>query len=164
MAQRFTVSVPDEMAEKIEKYREEISPSAIFQKAIEAEISRKENLGLLLQRERPTIDDIVQRLKKEKDEIENISYTIGFRTGIEWSASASYEELSYVITNKDTVFRNAIYEEGDGSSYSFDLYLFFSGHFKDLSSDERKMAWFAGWFDSLTNIWDQTQKEEDPPF
>jgi len=42
MAQRFTVSVPDSLAERIEVYKDRISPSQLFQDAISRRISELE--------------------------------------------------------------------------------------------------------------------------
>ncbi len=96
MAKKITVSVPDELHQKMTEWRESFNFSKIFQKAVSSMIQRKEEFQTRL---RSNIDmaAIADRLRREKLESQSESSELGKKEGVTWARSAHYEELQYAL-------------------------------------------------------------------
>jgi hypothetical protein len=111
MVKRYSVSVSDELGEKINRW--EISPSEVFQKAMESVISEKEKFINRLRGDE-TMDQIIERLRAEMVKIDGIFYTNGKNTGLEWAKVADYGTLRYAaelfepINNQENYVSDAI--------------------------------------------------------
>lgn len=96
MAKKVTISVPDELHAKMEKWRASFNFSGIFQKAVSGVIQKKEELEKRV-REELDISDVVERLRMEKTEFVDRYRDIGKRAGLEWSKMARYPEILYAL-------------------------------------------------------------------
>jgi len=96
MAKKITISVPDDLYEKMTEWKSSFNFSKVFQNAISGMIQKKEDLTSKLRSE---IDftSIVDRLKKEKIDYEFNFAEWGKKDGIEWCKTAHYEELQYAL-------------------------------------------------------------------
>jgi hypothetical protein len=107
MVKKFNLSVPDELAEKIEERRAELGNlSSIFQEAVGKIITQKEEFEARLKGD-DDMEAIVARLKKEKLEITREYYDRGLEDGLAWAKAASYQDLMNVI-NTDFVAPNGV--------------------------------------------------------
>ena len=97
MSKKITVSVPDDLHQKMTEWRESFNFSKIFQKAVSTMIQRKEEFQKRL---RSNIDmaAIAERLRREKQESQTESSELGKKEGVKWARSAHYKELKYALT------------------------------------------------------------------
>ena len=167
MVKRFTVSVPDELAEKIDKWKQEISPSAMFQRAMEEAIEEKEGFAKRIT-EYETMPEIIERLKREKAEGEKRYYYDGQEAGLAWAKAAPYFKLKYVAQLPEGHLKYP----GETRTKAFDAcrddYLgdYFSERFSDdplMCPDDKKSEvenisgeaeeWLKGWFTAVDAFW-----------
>ena len=96
MAKRVTISVPDELHEKMNQWRASFNFSKIFQRAVSTMIQKREAFQ---EQVRGSLDltAIVTRLRKEKQEIESDYSETGRREGLAWSRWAHYREIQYAL-------------------------------------------------------------------
>jgi hypothetical protein len=109
MARRVTVSIPDMLYEKLEKWRESFNLSKMFQDAVMEAIQRKEDFQKRI-REDLDLHAIVERLRQEKARSEGNFFESGRRDGLLWARSAHYDELMYAVawTDLDNAARDRI--------------------------------------------------------
>jgi len=96
MTKKITISIPDELHEKMDQWREAFNFSKIFQDTISEAIKKKENFKKRL-KEVTTMEQVIERLKKERNEADKSYSEKGKEDGLEWAKVASYEELLYAI-------------------------------------------------------------------
>lgn len=94
MAKKVTVSIPDMLHEKMEKWRESFNLSKMFQDAVTEAIQKKEELQKRI-REDLDLNQIVERLRNEKMQSEGNYYEMGKLDGVQWAKAAHYEDLIY---------------------------------------------------------------------
>ncbi|MDY6903867.1 MAG: hypothetical protein SWH61_04200 [Thermodesulfobacteriota bacterium] len=96
MAKKITISVPEDLYEKMTKWRHSLNFSNVFQKAISAMIQKKEDFQTRLQDE---LDQsaIIERLRNEKAESENNYFDLGKKDGLKWAKNAHYDDLQYAL-------------------------------------------------------------------
>jgi Arc/MetJ-type ribon-helix-helix transcriptional regulator len=100
MAKRVTVSIPDMLHEKMEKWRESFNLSKMFQDAVMEAIQKKEDFQKRI-REDLDLQDIIGRLRQEKARSEGDSFESGRQDGLLWARSAHYDDLMYAVTWTD---------------------------------------------------------------
>jgi hypothetical protein len=96
MAKKITISVSDELHEKMKEWKSALNFSKVFQNAVSGMILKKEALKNRLMEE-IDLASIVDRLKKEKLEFETNIVEKGKNDGLEWSKTAHYRELQYAL-------------------------------------------------------------------
>lgn len=96
MAKKVTVSIPDMLHEKMEKWRESFNLSKMFQDAVTEAIQKKEDLQKRI-REDLDLSQIVERLRNEKMQSEGNYYEAGKQDGVSWAKSAHYDDLMYAL-------------------------------------------------------------------
>lgn len=94
MAKKVTVSIPDMLHEKMEKWRESFNLSKMFQDAVTDAIQKKEELQKRI-REDLDLNQIVERLRQEKMHSEGKYQETGKIDGVRWARAAHYEDLMY---------------------------------------------------------------------
>ena len=154
MSKKITVSVPDDLHQKMTEWRESFNFSGIFQKAVSTMIQRKEEFQ---KRMRSNIDmaAIAERLRREKLESQTESSELGKREGVKWARSAHYKELQYALhwLPEEDPRRNEIL--GD---YFNDLFAA-NSELQRLATDgngesgEFIRSFLAGWKEGLEAFW-----------
>lgn len=96
MAKRVTVSIPDMLHEKMEKWRESFNLSKMFQDAVADAIQKKEDFQKRIKQDLE-MGEIIERLKREKAHSERNYYDKGREDGFVWARSASYDDLIYAL-------------------------------------------------------------------
>lgn len=94
MAKKVTVSIPDMLHEKMEKWRESFNLSKMFQEAVSEAIQKKEELQKRI-REDLDLNQIIERLRTEKMHSEGNFFETGRKDGVRWAKAAHYEDLLY---------------------------------------------------------------------
>lgn len=96
MARKITISVPEDLYEKMSKWRHTLNFSNVFQRAVSSMIQKKEDFQSRLQEE---LDQsaVIERLRREKAESENNYFDIGKRDGLRWAKNVHYDDLQYAL-------------------------------------------------------------------
>jgi len=97
MTQRITLSIPDMLHEKMEKWRQSFNLSKMFQEALAEAIHKKEEFQKRFQQE-SDIPEIIERLRAEKLQSEGNYSENGRAEGLQWARSAHYEDLIYAAS------------------------------------------------------------------
>jgi len=156
MAKKITVSVPDDLHQKMTEWRESFNFSKIFQKAVSSMIQRKEEFQTRL---RSNIDmaAIADRLRREKLESQSESSELGKKEGVIWARSAHYEELQYAL--KWLPEKNPRRNEVMGDYFSR---LFASNRELQLTVSENSAGpsefvrtFLAGWKEGVDAFWNE---------
>jgi hypothetical protein len=100
MAKKVTISIPDMLHEKLEKWRESFNLSKMFQEAVSEAIQRKEDFQKRI-REDLDLGQIIDRLRREKLQSEGNYLETGKKDGILWAKSAHYDHLCYALAWSD---------------------------------------------------------------
>ncbi|MCE5210529.1 MAG: hypothetical protein LLG40_03130 [Deltaproteobacteria bacterium] len=121
MAKKITISVPDELYEKMTEWKSSLNFSKVFQNAISGMIQKKEALTSKIRNE-IDFSSIVDRLKKEKIDYEFNIIECGKKDGLEWCKTAHYRELQYALAG--SLYKNPDQDEelGDYFSDMFEKY------------------------------------------
>jgi|APSaa5957512622_1039677.scaffolds.fasta_scaffold111566_1 hypothetical protein len=99
MGKRTTISIPDDLHQDMQAWKNEINFSKEFQKMVRRLIDKKKRKSEEL-RDGINIDEAIKRLQEQKKESE-ISYTeFGETEGYQWASDADYDELMEVLTWK----------------------------------------------------------------
>lgn len=96
MSKKVTLSVPDELYEKMKAWKSSMNFSQVFQSAISGMLRKKEELASKI-KEEMDLSAIIERLKKEKIEHEFNLLELGKQDGLEWSKTAHYRELQFAL-------------------------------------------------------------------
>ena len=94
MAKRLNISIPDDIHEKLQGFKNTINVSKICQEALAKEIREKR---ILL--ENPDTQTIIERLKNEKGNIETFIKKKSREDALEWVKTASYQNIIFVVTS-----------------------------------------------------------------
>jgi hypothetical protein len=98
MSKKVTISVPDELHEKMEKWRGDFNFSKVFQDAVSDLIQKKEDFKNRMKGEKQEMTEIIESLKQEKKEADEQWYETGKKDGLEFAKSADYKTLQYART------------------------------------------------------------------
>jgi len=96
MAKKVTISIPDMLHEKLEKWRESFNLSKMFQDAVSEAIQKKEEFQKRI-REDLDLGQVVERLRREKMQSEGNYFESGKKDGIQWAKTAHYDHLQYAL-------------------------------------------------------------------
>jgi hypothetical protein len=152
MTKKVTLSVPDELHEKMDKWRASINFSKVFQKTINSIISKKEDFDKRLA-EDADFFNILTRLKKEKEDLEEKYKQIGKKLGLEWSKAAHYSDLIYAL--KLNTKTDPTKDERLGTYFkeiiSKDPYLKTKKIIDEKNNDISRLI--SGWKESVNEFW-----------
>lgn len=102
MSKNITVSLPDELFERVQAVKESINVSGICQAALEKEIEKQE----LLKKGKQM--STIERLKKQKEQYDQQYFDEGKSDGIKDAEDMDYAEL-LGITCEDNIYQTEIY-------------------------------------------------------
>jgi hypothetical protein len=86
---RLTVSVPQALHDRLDRWRDNINISRICQEALERELRRLEELP----GDAVALGDMVRRLSKEKADGDRQWFSQGVADGMTWARGAGYVDL-----------------------------------------------------------------------
>ena len=156
MAKKVTVSIPDLLHEKMEKWRRSFNLSKMLQDAIAEAIQRKEDFQKRIQGDLD-LCEIIDRLKREKEHSEGNFFATGRLDGIAWAKTAHYEDIQYALG----------WEDLDNAAKDNVLGLYFAekiGKIKRKDArlegiDEYVRVYLAGWKKGLSEFWDEVKEK-----
>jgi len=151
-----TVSIPDMLHEKMEKWRESFNLSKMFQDAVMEAIQKKEDFQKRI-REDLDLQGIIERLRSEKARSEGNFYDSGRRDGLLWARLAHYDDLRYALdwddvdnALKDEVLGSFFQEKSRGNSL-------LEGRPEGPSESFR--VYLRGWKSGLEQFWSEIREK-----
>ena len=156
MTKKVTVSIPDMLHEKMEKWRESFNLSKIFQDAVAEAIQKKEEFQKRI-REDLDLHEIIERLRSEKARSEGNFFDLGKRDGLMWARLAHYDDLIYALDWDD--FGNAVKDSVLGD--------YFQEMIKDNTLLESRLdgggvsflAYMKGWKNGVELFWSEVREK-----
>lgn len=163
MAKKVTISVPDQLHEKMEKWRKSFNFSRIFQKAIGEAIRKKEEFRKRLGGDE-TMERIIERLRKEKEEESAIYYEEGREYGIEWAKASHYVSLKVAVewdphsgdAPDDEDIRDQLdlaITEDENRRFDTDEW----HYHRWMTTDSAIKNYLIGWHDGVVEFWNEVK-------
>ena len=170
MSVRFSISVPDDLAERLEKFKSSVNISQVCQSCLAAYCDRQD--ALLRQSNDDTQDDeIIARWTEERAEDRTAAFTLGYEAGVDFVKTAPYSDVLYAINHlENSLSLSKTY----GNSYAglpiSDLFQntilgeFFGHHDIEIGTefyDDVEVlsyagaSWLEGWFDGATKTFER---------
>lgn len=159
MAKKVTISVPDELYERMKEWRSTMNFSQVFQRSISSMIRHKEALRQKIHDELD-LSSVVDRLKREKAEFEAGFVEEGKRAGLEWSRTAHYRELQYALGW--TPGKNPLADEHLGDYFSQVLKkhserFATTGRMAQKRIQEFTATYLSGWKEGVESFWNEVK-------
>jgi len=151
MAKKVTVSIPDMLYEKMERWRRSFNLSKMFQDAVAEAIQKKEDFQRRIQ-EDLDLGDVIDRLRKEKAQSEGDFYNTGKRDGVLWGKSAGYDDILYALSWDD--FNTAHRDSVLGSYFSDKIEGSGRMAIEDDTPNEFVRMYMEGWKKGLSDFWE----------
>ena len=160
MAQKITISVSDSLFERLQAVKESIAISRICQEVIDREVAIQELL-----RKGNDMEQVIERLKKEKEQYGEQYRQMGREHGIEDAKKLSYDELISLANTQ------RIYECQPGLD-DYDPQIVYGNEcWQGWLEDEIKNldeyqnggfdmdAYVGGWLEGVVNQWEEIKGE-----
>jgi hypothetical protein len=159
MARKITISVPDDLYEKMTEWKSSLNFSKVFQNAISVMIQKKETLTSKIRNE-IDFSSVVARLKKEKIYYEfNISEW-GKKDGLEWCKTAHFRELQYALAWVPYINPDRDDELGDYFSHMFKKYkkrITATGKKAQDCVNDFSEKYLKGWKEGVDLFWNEVK-------
>jgi len=156
---KITISVPDDLYEKMKEWKSSLNFSKVFQNAVSLMIQRKEELTYRIKKEMD-FSAVVDRLKKEKMDLEFNFTEWGKNDGLEWCKTAHYQELQYALALAS--YEDVVQDEELGGYFSE----MFEKYKKQLTSSGKKAQdalndfserYLRGWKEGVELFWNEVK-------
>jgi hypothetical protein len=156
MTKKVTVSIPDLLHEKMEKWRRSFNLSRMLQDAIMEAIQRKEDFQKRIQ-EDLDLFEIIDRLKREKERSEGNYFDTGRHDGMAWAKTAHYDDIQYALS----------WEDLDGAARDKVLGEYFAERINMIKRmdirlegiDEYVSLYLKGWKKGLDEFWEEVKQK-----
>ncbi|MGH8916375.1 MAG: hypothetical protein ACRDZM_17895 [Acidimicrobiia bacterium] len=133
---RLTVSIPQDLHNRLENWRDRLNISKVCQEALERELRRLEELP----EDAKALGNLVERLSHEKADGERQWFSQGVSDGMTWARGASYVDLKAAAdTTGPTPSVSSAIEDGKSS------------HSDVVGFDED--SYVAGWRFAAGEVW-----------
>ncbi|MCK6461851.1 MAG: hypothetical protein L6Q95_18380 [Planctomycetes bacterium] len=98
MATRLNITIPDELFERLEAYRDRMNISAVCASALETELVTMAKLAKI---KRKDLQDAVERLRKERESAADTSRQQGLGDGVEMTkgGSVGYRKIKWFVAD-----------------------------------------------------------------
>lgn len=104
MTVNITISVPDDLHREMQEWKDSFNYSKFFQNAIRKAIQQKKEFSKRLKGEGESMNEIIERLKKEKTKDIDLYFEYGKKEGVKWAKAASYHSLKLVVGTEGNEF------------------------------------------------------------
>ena len=161
MVKRTTISVPDKLYKKMDKWRNSINFSKEFQNHISKLIEKKEELEEIGDIE---MQEIIERLREQKMAVTEpvVDYTeMGYEDGFKWAKQAGYDDIQDVL-KWDPAEKSYPSTDHDGFVDYFQMVIIEDElmDFEDWNYDrpnEYISDWMNGWKDGVEAFWNKVK-------
>jgi post-segregation antitoxin (ccd killing protein) len=166
MAQRTTITVPDELFKRLQKVKKDFNLSGICQKAIEREIYRQE-----LTKRDQTMQTAIERLRAEKDQHDQRYERDGFTEGCkDAKQEISYDEFLNLFAKAKECAKVQRSRHRDSTQDKLSGHDFCSvvqasmlwkwlgkyvAELKKSNSDFNEDKYLEGWFKGVESVWEK---------
>jgi len=161
MAPRFTVSIPEDLQEKMQEWKDSFNYSAIFQEAVRKAIERKENFQEKMKGGDPDMEQVIERLRKEKEGSEEYWFEAGKDEGLSFGKHSHYDEIQIVLgtENLDVVMRELTEHDEYFWADTFNKLRAKLGidDSMDLEDDSRFEKWERGFLMAVQEFWNEVK-------
>ena len=166
MSHRITIAVPDALFERLQAVKHNFNISSICQEALEMAITHEE-----LKQQAQGQDNLVERLRAEKNVLLNKVRQEGFELGIRSSSKLSYqdyrhfERVSPLADSLDEDVLDYLWSFLDLKQYPEQARLHDPDFAELLEVDPQSRITFAqGWLEGVLSIWEaiKTQVDTNP--
>lgn len=156
MAKKVTISIPDMLHEKLEKWRESFNLSKMFQDAVSEAIQKKEDFQKRI-REDLDLGQTVERLRKEKMQSEGNYFESGKNDGILWAKTAHYDDLQYALHWND--LENATKDKilGDYFCHIHASNRLFTSN--TYCNSDYFLTYLQGWKQGIEQFWEEIREK-----
>jgi len=157
MSQRINISVPDELYEKIQDFKDLLNISKLCQNAILKAVKLEE----LRDQTGGEIDKLAVSFNKEREEYGQKFKEEGFKDGTRDAFSCDFQWMYTIWTHRDAETPEKLYEmgatkettekvENEKLDTDLDFFICFD-HVKDL--------YFKGWLEGFLDVWDRVAQK-----
>ncbi|KQC08949.1 MAG: hypothetical protein APR62_03705 [Smithella sp. SDB] len=159
MARKITISVPDDLYERMTPWKSSLNFSKVFQNAISGMIQKKEALTSKIRKD-VDLASVVDRLKKEKIDYELNVTEWGKKDGLEWCKTAHYRELQYALAWAPYKNPDQDEELGDYFSHMFEKYkkrIMATGKKAQHRLSDFSEKYLKGWKEGVELFWNEVK-------
>lgn len=122
MVSRVNISIPDELDEELKNYKDELPDkvSAICQRALMSEIQKIKNDNIVLEQMKndPSLLEIINRLKEERDSIKKSVVKLAKQDASGWIKTISFSKLFSIYGETLTKIKTNEPVEGEFDTYN----------------------------------------------
>lgn len=163
MVKKVTLSVPDELFDKMQKWKRSFNFSGIFQRAITQAIENKENYRERIER-KISMTELIERLREEKMENDAIWLDVGREEGEGWIQNAHYDEIKIVInTPGSEIPKQELMQHNDWQVDYFNslmresfIHVMEGEEIYDFDYDGKEYELFErGWKEAVVDLWEE---------
>ena len=161
MSHKVTISVPDELHKKMQKWRHLFKPSKVFQESMTYLIEKKENF-LKRVKEGEDMAATIKRLKKQKAAFEGKIEDRGRDEGIRFAKIADYEVLLEALKDLTMIDNGTEYL----ATKSLEGYFTEAaeGEGIEMFGEQRQITpefsqWLNGWKQGVEAFWDEIKSK-----
>lgn len=157
MSQRINISVPDNLYEKMQAYKDRLNVSRLCQNAIQRAVKIED----LRDQTSEKVDKLVISFEKEREEYGQAFHDEGFRDGTRDAFKCDFQWMYTIWTHRDAESPEKLFEMGSTQTTmvkieneqletNLDFFLCFD-HVKDL--------YFKGWLEGFLDVWERVSQK-----
>jgi hypothetical protein len=157
MSQRINISVPDDLYQKMQSFKDSLNVSKICQDAIRREIMLKE----LREETVSDIDKLAASFQKERKVYGHGFWEEGFKDGTKDAFKTDFQWMYTIWTHRDAESDDKLFEMGaskettekvQNEEFETDLGFFIDfDHIADL--------YYSGWVEGFLDVWGRVSKK-----
>lgn len=146
MAQRINITIPDGLFDRLQKVKSHFNISGVCREAIEREVVCLE----FRIKETNDMNEIIDRLKQEKEKYDARYVNDGYVAGLEDAKNMSYEELAEIINSGNKFNDTDVWDSFQADAVS------------DLQSEDPVFdlgSYSEGWFNGVNEFWGKVRSK-----
>ena len=171
MVKKITIGMSDELHEGMQKWKGSMNFSKIFRDAVSTNIQRKEAFKKQLKGEKKEMNEIIERLRNEKQSSNERWFDIGKTDGLEFAKSVSYDDLQYAVRwiTIQAINDNVITTSLLGDEVLGDYFSSFFDEYEELDwvettpgnhiPNDAYCQWEAGWHEAVVEFWEEIKDQ-----
>jgi hypothetical protein len=147
---RTTISLPDSLVERLEPLKTRINVSEICRTALEARVA---NYQRIHEYEGNEMEQLIERLRIQKQQAEQYCYTLGAEKGREWAIKeGNFDDLVFYTSNTYERDNGMLKLPGDwDTEHSWDD---LTQHVEGMGKFYDRDAFKKGFLDAIADVWD----------
>jgi predicted transcriptional regulator len=139
VAERITVTIPNELHQRLQAVKEKLNVSRLCQEAIERAITIEE----IKMKEIPVKEKVIERLRLEKSQSDQEWEEIGFTDGVEDAEDLSYSDFKMLENNEISEETREWIQEKRLNTYD----------------NPNTEVYIEGWIKGASRFWDEIKGE-----